>query len=198
MAFSFLHLAVRALFGALVRSRRGLDAKDIELLSCSGTSWTSCAARLCGRGSAWLIGHCWLPRLFIWRAGVIAGSAAKLRKLGFIVSATSIRRLLSRTGFAPAPRRGGRSWREFLKSQAASIIACDLFTVETVFLRRFSVLFFVAHASRRVWLGGCTRNPTGEWVTQQARNLARDFSDQGFRFLIRDRDSKYSASTART
>jgi putative transposase len=54
------------------------------------------------------------------------------------------------------------------------------------------VLFFIAHASRRVWFGGCTRNPTGEWVTQQARNLGLDFSDQGFRILIRDRDSKYS------
>lgn len=118
----------------------------------------------------------------------------ELRKLGFIVSATSIRRLLSGAGLAPAPRRGGPTWREFLKSQAAGIIACDFFTVETVFLRRFYVLFFVAHASRRVWLGGCTRNPTGEWVTQQVRNLGLDFSDQGFRFLIRDRDSKYSGA----
>jgi putative transposase len=53
-------------------------------------------------------------------------------------------------------------------------------------------LFFIAHSSRRVWLAGCTANPTGAWVTQQARNLGLDFSDQGVRFLIRDRDSKYS------
>jgi putative transposase len=53
------------------------------------------------------------------------------------------------------------------------------------------VLFFIAHASRRVWVAGCTRNPTGEWVTQQARNLGLDFSDTGARFLIRDRDGKY-------
>ena len=99
----------------------------------------------------------------------------ELRKLGFIVSATSIRRLLARRGLEPAPRRGGPSWREFLRSQAASIIACDFFTVETILLRRFYVLFFIAHASRRVWLAGCTRNPTGEWVTQQARNLGLDF-----------------------
>ena len=116
----------------------------------------------------------------------------ELRKLGFIVSATSIRRLLARAGLEPAPRRGGPSWREFLRSQASSIIACDFFTVETILLRRFYVLFFIAHASRRVWFAGCTRNPTGEWVTQQARNLGLDFSDQGVRFLIRDRDSKYS------
>jgi len=61
-----------------------------------------------------------------------------------------------------------------------------------VFLRRYYALFFIAHGSRRVRLAGCTTNPTGAWVTQQARNLGLDFSDQGVRFLIRDRDSKYS------
>jgi putative transposase len=61
-----------------------------------------------------------------------------------------------------------------------------------VFLRRYYVLFFIAHANRRVWLAGCTKNPTGGWVIQQARNLGLDFADQGMRFMIRDRDSKYS------
>ena len=79
-----------------------------------------------------------------------------------------------------------------MRAQAASIVACDFFTVESLFLRRYYVLFFIAHGSRRVWLAGCTANPTGAWVTQQARNLGLDFSDQGVRFLIRDRDSKYS------
>ena len=100
--------------------------------------------------------------------------------------------MLAQARLEPAPRRSGPSWREFLRSQAASIIACDFFTVETILLRRFYVLFFIAHGSRRVWLAGCTRNPTGEWVAQQARNLGLDFADQGVRFLIRDRDSKYS------
>jgi len=59
-------------------------------------------------------------------------------------------------------------------------------------LRRYYVLFFIAHASRRVWLAGCTTNPSGAWVTQQARNLGPDFSEHRVRFLIRDRDSKYS------
>jgi transposase InsO family protein len=77
-------------------------------------------------------------------------------------------------------------------AQAASIVACDFFTVESVFLRRYYVLFFIAHGNRRVWLAGCTRNPTGAWVTQQARNLGLDLSEHGVRFLIRDRDSKYS------
>src|SRR5204863_403985 len=85
-------------------------------------------------------------------------------------------------------------WRECLHAQAASIVACDFFTVESLFLRRYYALFFIAHSSRRVWLAGCTANPTGAWVTQQARNLGLDFSDQGVRFLRRDRDSKYSGS----
>jgi putative transposase len=71
-------------------------------------------------------------------------------------------------------------------------VACDFFSVESVLLRRYYVLFFIAHASRRVWLAGCTTNPTGAWVTQQARNVGLDLVEQGMRFLIRDRDSKYT------
>ena len=59
-------------------------------------------------------------------------------------------------------------------------------------LRRYYVLFFITYASRRVRLAGCTTNPTGAWITQQARNLGLDFSQQAVRFLIRDRDSTYS------
>jgi transposase InsO family protein len=102
--------------------------------------------------------------------------------------------LLARARLDPAPRRSGPGWRDFLRAQAASIIACDFFTVESVLLRRYYVLFFIAHASRRVWLAGCTTNPTGTWVTQQARNLGLELADDGARFLIRDRDSKYSAT----
>ena len=90
------------------------------------------------------------------------------------------------------PRRAGPSWREFLQAQAASIVACDFLTVETLFLRRYYVLFFIEHASRRVWLAGCTTNPDGGWVTQQARNLSFTGLLERTRFLIRDRDSKYS------
>jgi transposase InsO family protein len=116
----------------------------------------------------------------------------ELAKLGLRVSPTNIRRLLAQARLEPAPRRSGPSWREFLRAQATSIIACDFFTVETILLRRFYVLFFIAHASRRVWLAGRTRNPTGAWVTQQARNLGLDLGESGVRFLIRDRDSKYN------
>ena len=106
----------------------------------------------------------------------------ELSKLGVRVSPTSVRRPLVRAG--PAPRQSGPSWRECLRAQAAGIVACDFLTVETALLRRQYVLFFIAHASRRVWLAGCTQNPTGSWVTQQARNLGLDLSDHGVRFLI--------------
>ncbi len=118
--------------------------------------------------------------------------SGELGRLGLRVSPSTVRRLLARAGLGPAPRRSGPGWREFLRAQAASIVACDFFTVESVLLRRYHVLFFIAHASRRVWLAGCSTNPTGAWVTQQARNLGLEFADQGVRFLIRDRDSKYS------
>src|SRR5579864_9196725 len=63
-----------------------------------------------------------------------------LAKLGFQVSPTSIRRLLAQAKLEPAPRRAGPSWREFLRAQAASIVACDFFTVESVLLRRYYAL----------------------------------------------------------
>jgi transposase InsO family protein len=93
-------------------------------------------------------------------------------------------------------RRGAqdRAGASSCTRKAASIVACDFFTVERVFLRRYYALFFIAHSSRRVWLAGCTTNPSGAWVTQQTRNLGLDFSEQGVRLLIRDRDSKYSGA----
>jgi putative transposase len=123
--------------------------------------------------------------------------SGELGRLGFRVSPSTVRRLLARAGLGPAPRTSGPGWREFLRAQAASIVACDFFTVESVLLRRYYVLFFIAHASRRVWLAGCSSTPTGAWVTQQARNLGLEFADEGMRFLIRDRDSKFSALSTR-
>jgi putative transposase len=71
------------------------------------------------------------------------------------------------------------------------MLACDFFTVETISLRRFYVLFFIELESRRVHLAGCTTNPTGAWVTQQARNLSFTGIFERMRFLIHDRDSKF-------
>ena len=105
--------------------------------------------------------------------------SGELTKLGSPVSPSTIRRLLARPVLGPAPRTSGPGWREFLRAQAASIVACDFFTVESVLLRRYCVLFFIAHASRRVCHAGCSPNPTGAWVSQQARNLGLDLADEG-------------------
>ena len=87
------------------------------------------------------------------------------------VSATSVRRILRRCGLGPAPRRGGPSWTQFLRAQAAGLLATDFFTVETVGLTRLYVLFVVEVQSRAVHLLGISAYPTGAWVVQQARNL---------------------------
>jgi putative transposase len=120
--------------------------------------------------------------------------AGELLKLGVHVSPSTVRRLLLAAGLKPAPRRNGPSWREFVRQQATSMLACDFFTVETITLRRYYVLFFIELGSRRVHLAGCTTNPTGAWVTQQARNLSFTRLFERTRFLIHDRDSKFSAS----
>src|SRR6059058_1947780 len=74
------------------------------------------------------------------------------------------------------------------------MIAVDVFTVETVWLQRLYVLFFIELGSRRVHLAGCTTNPDGSWVAQQARQLVWTLSERStpLRFLIRDRDSKFT------
>jgi putative transposase len=245
VAFSFLYLAFRTLLGALVRCRRGLDVKDVELLvlrhelevlrrqvarpklHAADRALLAAAASQLPRPS--LSARLVTPRTLLrWHRALVRRKwrqppgkrgrppvraevravalrlarenprwghrriSGELAKLGLRVSPTTVRRLLARSGLGPAPRGSGPGWREFLRVQAESIVACDFFTVESVLLRRYYVLFFIAHASRRVWLAGCTTNPNGAWVTQQARSLGLDLADEGTRFLIRDRDSKYS------
>jgi putative transposase len=117
----------------------------------------------------------------------------ELLRLGVRVSATAIRTTLRRHGLDPTPRPTATTWRAFLRQQAAGIVACDFFTVDTVWLRRLYVLFFIELDTRRVHLAGVTANPNAAWVTQQARNLLLRLEDQGrrVRFLIRDRDAKF-------
>lgn len=120
--------------------------------------------------------------------------AGELAKVGVKVSPSTVRRILAAADLDPAPRRAGPTWREFLRSQASGIVALDFFTVESAFLRRYYVLFLIEIASRRVHYAGCSANPTGRWVAQQARNLsiAGCFSD--VRFAVHDRDTKFSAA----
>jgi len=118
----------------------------------------------------------------------------ELRKLGIRLGATTIRTLLRRAGIGPAPRRDGPTWTEFLRSQAEAIWACDFFTVETAWLRTLYVLFFIELGSRRVHLAGATTHPDSAWVTQQARNLAVAGELENVRYLVRDRDSKFTRS----
>jgi hypothetical protein len=119
----------------------------------------------------------------------------ELQRLGVQVSATTIRTTLRRHGLDPAPRRATTAWRSFLRRQAG-IVACDFFTVDTIWLRRLYVLFFIELDTRRVHLAGVTAHPDGAWVTQQARNLLVVIAERGqqLRFLIRDRDAKFTRS----
>jgi putative transposase len=114
--------------------------------------------------------------------------------LGIKLAASTVWVILKEAGIEPAPKRSQQSWAEFLRQQAASILECDFLTVDTLFLKRFYVLFFSELATRRVRLAGITTNPDGPWVTQQARNLLMQLDDDGVRprFLIRDRDSKFT------
>jgi putative transposase len=118
----------------------------------------------------------------------------ELRKLGITVSATLVRNVLARAGVPPAPERAASSWQSFLRQHGNTILACDLFTVDTVWLRRLYVLFFVTIGTRRVEYVACTSKPDTAWMSQQARNLLMDLDDrsQRPRFLIRDRDTKFS------
>jgi putative transposase len=120
----------------------------------------------------------------------------ELTGLGYRVAPSTVWQILKEAGIDPAPQPAGQTWRAFLAGQAQTILAADFFHVDTAFLRRLYVLFFIEHGARRVHLAGITVHPTGEWVTQQARNLLMNLEDHadGFKFLIRDRDAKFTAA----
>jgi transposase InsO family protein len=120
----------------------------------------------------------------------------ELMKLGVTVSPSTMWEILHAAGIDPAPRRSGPGWRQFLRAQAAGIVAVDFLHVDTVLLKRLYVLVFIEHGTRRMHIGGVTANPTGEWTVQQARNLALDLGERfnDIKFLIRDRGSNFTPS----
>ncbi|MBF6614574.1 MAG: transposase [Chloroflexi bacterium] len=122
----------------------------------------------------------------------------ELLKLDYHIGRSTVRDILKRQRVPPAPGRAkhGSSWRTFLNHYADQMLSCDFFTVETAWLKMLYVLFFIELGTRRVHFAGCTAHPTADWVSQQARQLTWSLQDeqQPIRFLIRDRDTKFTTA----
>lgn len=118
----------------------------------------------------------------------------ELLRLDFQVSLTTVRNVLDRYGIQPASvRNGSMGWRHLMTHYNEQILACDFFTVETIFLQTYYVLLFIELGSRQVHFSGITTNPNQIWVTQQARQLVWELSDREkpLRFLIHDNDGSF-------
>jgi len=122
----------------------------------------------------------------------------ELLKLGHRVGASTIRRILQRHRISPPPvRYADTSWRQFLRTQAASVLAVDFFHVDCALtLWRIYVLFVVEVGDRYLHVLGVTGHPDGAWTTQQARNLLTDLGEHAaqLRFLVRDRAGQFTSA----
>ncbi len=121
----------------------------------------------------------------------------ELLKLGHVVSATAIRKLLRRNGIGPAPLRSRLSWMAFLRAQASAIVLTDFLSVDTVLLKRLYVLLYMELVTRRVIWFAVTERPDADWISQQARNLCWELVEIGVdaRFLVHDHDAKYGGGS---
>jgi putative transposase len=115
--------------------------------------------------------------------------------LGYRVAASTVWKILNQAGVDPAPRRAGPTWKQFLPLRRTRSGPATSSSVDTVWLKRIYVLFFVEITTRQVHLVGVTAHPTGAWVAQQARNLLMDLDQRvsGLRFLLRGRATKFTA-----
>ena len=120
----------------------------------------------------------------------------ELLGLGYRVGASTVRRVLKRLRIPPAPQRDQKTWRQFLRTEATTMLACDFFHVDcAATLTRQYVFFVLEVATRRVRVMGVTAHPEGAWATQQARNLLMDLGERAdrVRFLIRDRAGQFTS-----
>ncbi len=120
----------------------------------------------------------------------------ELAGLGVKIAPSTVWEILKTNGIDPAPRRAGPTWAQFLRTQAEAILACDFFTVDLLDGTTAYVLAVIEHATRRIRILGVTQHPTGQWTTQQARNLLMDIGEQAgkVKFMIRDRGSNFTAA----
>jgi transposase len=129
-----------------------------------------------------------------WGNGKIEG---ELIKLGYEISDETVANILKRHAIPPVPERvPSPSWRHLMTHYKEQILACDFFTVETIFLKTIYVLIFIELGTRRVHFAGCTAHPTSTWVTQQARQILWELADREptIHFLIHDRDTKFTST----
>jgi putative transposase len=127
----------------------------------------------------------------------------ELRKLRLKLGRSSVRRILKDEGLTPSPTRRGRAeetvWHKFIRLHVNTLVACDFFTKNVITplgVRVAYCLAFIHIGTRKVFLSPPPYHPNDRWIQQQARNVLMWLDDQGLeaRFLIHDRDSKFSTA----